>query len=537
MLELLRIRNLALIEDMELEFASGLNVLTGETGAGKSFILKAINFLTGDKLSPDMVRSGADKAVVEALFALPGGDLVLRRELVAETGRSRAYADDQLTSQDTVRDLRPGLFIHAGQHGQQRLLQPGFQREILDGFMNRPDLLAARDRDLTALRELKAKREAMEARFKELDDRREVLEFQQAEIDKVAPQAGEEDALEAARAEMKNLDKLREAVDGALTVILDQEAGLAGQMDILERHVETLARHLPGYAEYCEALENFQIQLKELAGTLRGQHLGAEGGRSLDSIDARLFALAQLKRKLRRTLPEILDLRAEIEDNLSFLDACALDLKQLRREEAALAEGLAASLTALNAARHESAQTLCAALEKILRNLGFAEEVRVRFEFAPQTLYAAPDLPPCQEDTPRLLWLPNPGQPAQPLDKIASGGELSRFLLAVISLMADENVPTLIFDEVDAGIGGLTLGQVAAQLHTLAAEHQVLVITHWPQLAAHANRHFVVSKEIVDHNTQTLCRALTPAEIPTELARMAGGGAQGQALARELVNA
>ena len=536
MLELLRIRNLALIEDMELEFASGLNVLTGETGAGKSFILKAINFLTGDKLSPDMVRSGADKAVVEALFALPEGDLVLRRELVAETGRSRAYANDQLTSQDTVRELRPGLFIHAGQHGQQRLLQPGFQREILDGFMNRPDLIAARERDLAALRELKAKREAMETRFKELDDRREMLEFQQAEIDKVAPEAGEEDALEAARAEMKNLDKLREAVDGALTIILDQDAGLAGQLAALERHIEILARHLPDYAEYGEALENFQIQIRELAGQLRSQHLGAEEGRSMDSIDARLFALAQLKRKLRRTLPEILDLRTEIEDNLSFLDACALDLKQLKREEAGLVETLNASLEALNAARRNSAQTLCAALEEILRNLGFAREVRVEFKFTPHILYEAEGLPPCREDSPRLLWLPNPGQPAQPLDKIASGGELSRFLLAVISLMADENVPTLIFDEVDAGVGGLTLGQVAAQLHALSAEHQVLVITHWPQLAAHAGRHFVVSKEILDHSTQTLCRALAPSEIPAELARMAGGGAQGEALARELLN-
>ena len=222
---------------------------------------------------------------------------------------------------------------------------------------------------------------------------------------------------------------------------------------------------------------------------------------------------------------------------LQSLDACALDIKQLKREEAALSEALGASLAALNAARRESAQKLCAALEKILRNLGFAQEVRVEFEFTPQTLYEAADLPPCREDSPRLLWLPNPGQPAQPLDKIASGGELSRFLLAVISLMVDENVPTLIFDEVDAGIGGLTLGQVAAQLHTLAAEHQVLVITHWPQLAAHAGKHFVVSKEIVNHNTQTLCRALAPSEIPDELARMAGGGAQGEALARELLNA
>ena len=535
MLELLRIRNLALIEDMELEFSSGLNALTGETGAGKSFILKAINFLTGDKLSPDMVRAGADKAVVEALFAMPDNDLVLRRELLAENGRSRAFVNDQLSSQDAVRDLRPNLFIHAGQHGQQRLLQPAFQREILDSFMNRPDLLTRREHELAALRELTARREAMTARFKELDDRREILEFQQTEINKVAPEPGEEERLESTRAEMKNLDKLREAVDGALNILLTPEIGVNDQLAQLERGIATLARSLPEYAEYSEGIENFQALARDLSSQLRSQRLGEADGKSLDSIDARLFALAQLKRKLRRSLPEILDLSREIEDNLSFLDACALDLKQLGREETALAEKFSATLAELNAARREAASALSTALEEILRNLGFPAEVRVDFEFTPHTLYAAQDSPPCREDAPRLLWLPNPGQAPQPLDKIASGGELSRFLLAVISLMADEHVPTLIFDEVDAGIGGLTLNQVAAQLHRLAERHQVLVITHWPQLAARAKRHFVVNKEISDGNTQTLCRALPPKEISEELARMAGGGAQGLALARELV--
>ncbi len=535
MLELLRIRNLALIEDMELEFSGGLNALTGETGAGKSFILKAINFLTGDKLSPDMVRAGADKAVVEALFAMPDNDLVLRRELLAENGRSRAFVNDQLSSQEIVRDLRQNLFIHAGQHGQQRLLQPAFQREILDSFMNRPDLLTRREQELAALRELAARREAVAARFKDLDDRREMLEFQQAEINKVAPEPGEEERLESARAEMKNLDKLREAVDGALSILLTPEIGIADQLAQLERGVATLARSLPEYAEYSEGIEDFQALARDLSGQLRSQRLGESESGSLDSIDARLFALAQLKRKLRRSLPEILDLRREIEDNLSFLDACALDLKQLGREEAALVEKFNATLAELNAARRNAAFALSAALEEILRNLGFPAEVRVDFEFTPHRLYAAQDPPPCLEDVPRLIWLPNPGQAPQPLDKIASGGELSRFLLAVISLMADEHVPTLIFDEVDAGIGGLTLNQVAAQLNRLAAKHQVLVITHWPQLAARAKRHFVVSKEIFDGNTQTLCRALPPTEISDELARMAGGGAQGLALARELV--
>lgn len=537
MLELLRIRNLALIEDMELEFAPGLNVLTGETGAGKSFILKALNFITGDKLLPDMVRPGADKAQVEALFTLPDKELVIRRELIAETGRSRLYLNDQLSSQEAVKELRSSLIVHASQHGQQKLLQPSFQAHILDSAMNRPELVARRDELLKNLRDAAARKENLLTRFRALEDKREVLEFQRQEIDKVEPRKGEEEELEAARLELRELDHIRDAVEECLDVIHgDGSAGasdssLTGLCARLERHLETLSRHIPEYSGDLETVTDFRVQVQDLGARLRRQPVTAADGQSIERLDARLFELAQLKRKLRRSFDEILNLREEITENLSFLDACALDLRQLEKREKEIASKLKIALEELNVARAKAASGLSADLEAALRGLGFSDQVKLRFSFSPHELY-----PECVENRPRMLWIPNPGQAPRPLDKIASGGELSRFLLAVISLLTRDENTTLIFDEVDSGVGGLTLNSMAQRIASLSSSHQILLITHWPQLAAKASRHFFVHKEIIGDSTHTRCRRLAGSDIVNELSRMAGGGPQGNALARELMS-
>lgn len=549
MLEYLRIRDLALIEDMELDFAPGLNALTGETGAGKSFILKALNFLIGDRLASDMVRPGKDKAHVEALFALPDGDMVLRRELTADTGRSRLFINDRLSSQDAVRDMRASLVVHTSQHGQQKLLQPAFQARLLDEFLNRPDLVAARDEALKGLREVAAQREELAARARSLEDRRDVLEFQQREIDKVAPEAGEEERLEERRRALRDVASAQEAQERALAVLRGEGGpGVAEALGLLERSLDGLARlgaapgdgpgssgDASGWSGDVAAISAFRQGLSDLERRLRRRPAptASDSGDDLDveSIEKRLYELAQLKRKLRRTLDEIVDLRREIEENLSFLDACRLDLRTLEREEEALKERLCAVLAGLNPARREAAARLAQALEGELAGLGFSEHVRVAFEFTPHEPW-----PGCVEDRARLLWVPNPGQPPQPLDRIASGGELSRFLLAVVGLMARDEAATLIFDEVDSGVGGLTLNRVSDRLAALAERRQVILITHWPQLAARADRHFQVSKEVADNATFTLCRRLDGEDIRKELARMAGGGGQGEAMARELTS-
>ncbi len=543
MLELLRIQNLALIEDMELEFVNGLNVLSGETGAGKSFILKAINFLLGDRLDVSMVRAGAERAVAEALFVLPpelreanaGDEIIIRRELMADTGRSRLYVNNSLASQESVRDLRGQLIIHASQHGQQKLLQPAFQALILDSFLARPDLIEAKEHKLKSLREISQKRADMQKRVSELEDRRDMLEFQQKQIDQVAPLPGEDDELEERRQGLKQQEEMRDYLDRVQAILLDPE-GLLANMGELDTSLAGLAGMLPEYQDDSEEVAAVRNYLSELAVRLRRQGMQDVAEDDIEAIDARLFKLSQLKRALRRTLPEIIDLKQEIEENLSFLDACGLDLTALDREEKALAESLNQTLCELNHLRREKAKVLSEELVSSLKHLGFSAHVNVEFAFADAELHpGGPDYPACIEQRARLLWRPNPGQPVQPLDKIASGGELSRFLLAVVGLMAKDESPTLIFDEVDSGVGGLTLNHVADRLQDLAATHQLILITHWPQLAARADRHFHIAKEVMDDKTYTRCLQISGQAIIEELARMAGGGTEGMAIAKQIV--
>lgn len=543
MLEYLRIQDLALIEDMELEFGPGINVLSGETGAGKSFILKALGFLTGDRLEVDLVRPGKEKASAEAVFVLPGGEeLIIRRELVAENGRSRLFINDRISSQEGVRELRPALLLHTSQHGQQKLLQPAYQGKILDDFMNRPDLLERRDDFLKKLTALAQRRAELEGRFRALEEKRDLLEFQRQEIDKVNPRPDEESELETQRQELRQADQADEAVLQALAALHGEDSG-QGLMDALgslERAVGQLARADESFAGDLEGLAGVYTVLEDLSSRLRkgaGRKKSGLPGLDVEAIEQRLFAISQLKRKLRRSLPEILALRDELEENLAFLDSCALDLKQLGREEGAMCDELAALLAELNPARREAARGLKELLERELRGLAFSEQVQVDFAFTPKELHPnGAGLPACLEEKAQIFWRPNPGQQAQPLDKIASGGELSRFLLALVSILArrSSEAPTLIFDEVDAGVGGITLNKLGDKLRELGRERQMLLITHWPSLAAGAGRHFLVRKEVIGGDTFTRCRRLEGAEVGEEIARMAGGGEQGKALAESL---
>lgn len=534
MLDYLRIRNLALIEDVELEFAPGLNALTGETGAGKSFILKALNFLIGDKLAADMIRPGEDKALVEALFTLPDAVYAFRRELTAETGRTRLFLNDQLSSQETVRALRPSLLIHTSQHGLQRLLQPAYQARILEGFVADQELLHEKERLLAAVKDLAARRAALLERSRGLREKRELLEYQLHEIAKVNPQPDEEAALEARKLALRAASHAQEAVSDITALLRAQEIGLYDSLTRLSHDLERVSGVLPECAADREAVEDFRARLQDIESRLRRQRFLANGKSELEAIEARLWKLAQLKRKLNRSLVALVELRREAEENISFLDSCGLDINRLEKEENAQAQELVACLTRCNEARRAAAKTLSAALEAELRGLGFSEHARVVCDFAPHPLF--PERSELVEDRVRFLWLPNPGQAPQPLDKIASGGELSRFLLALVSIEAKSEQPTLIFDEVDAGVGGITLNRVGERLKALSTQQQVILITHWPQLASIAGRHFQVNKEVKDGQTYTRCYRLQGIEVFEELARMAGGGDQGRAMATQLLN-
>lgn len=530
MLEYLRIRNLALIEDVELEFAPTMNVLTGETGAGKSFILKALGFLLGEKLTPDMVRPQCDRAQVEAVFVLPDQELILRRELMAETGRSRLYCNDKVSSQESIRDLRSALIVHTSQHGQQRLLQPNYQAQLIDNAIENRELLQQKDALLKDLHDVSTSRKELQKKLQRLAERRDLLEMQQQEIDKVDPEAGEEDRLEAQRTEAKEAATLTNSYEHALALLHGTDgAGLLEQLGELERELLDMAKLDESLMPDQEAVAALRQNLSHLERRFRRPPEFVSTV-DMDAIEERLFELSQLKRKLHRSLDEIVTMRQEIIDNLSFLDACGLDIKALDRQEAQLVEKLQAILDVLLPARQTAGTTFARALEQELAGLGFSEHVRVQIDFAPHEVW-----PGLVDEKARILWAPNPGQVPQPLDRIASGGELSRFLLALVGIQDSPETATYIFDEVDAGVGGLTLNRVADRLDALARRRQMLLITHWPQLAARASRHFHIQKQVHDDNTFVLCTPLQEHAIKDELARMAGGGQQGEAMARSLV--
>lgn len=532
MLEHLHISNLALIEDMALDFEPGLNVLTGETGAGKSFILKALGFVLGDKLGADIVRPGADRARVEAIFSIGDEEKILRRELLAGTGRSRFYINDALASQEALRELRPSLLSHASQHAQQQLLQPAFQAQLLSLGVGAPDLMQRRERLLATLKENAAQIDDIKTRQASLLERRELLEMQKMEIEKVAPKPGEEEKLEALRSQAKANVGLKQNYKHAQALLYGEEdPGLLQLLQELEKILGAMAAAEPGLTPEKDRVADFRQYLRHLGNTLPRPHLENADKLDMDAIEERLFALAQLKRKLKRSLPEIMQLQQTIQENLSFLDICALDLSRLNKLRQKHEEELKTLLLRLLPLRHEAAARFATALEKELRELGFSEHVRVLPEFQPWEVW-----PGIMDERGQINWAPNPGQNPQPLDKIASGGELSRFLLAVNSLKTENNNLTFIFDEVDAGVGGLTLNKLADKLQNLAAHNQIILITHWPQLAARANRHFNIIKTIADGRTYTQCAALDSEARKREIARMAGGGKEGEAVANTLLD-
>lgn len=296
----------------------------------------------------------------------------------------------------------------------------------------------------------------------------------------------------------------------------------------LQKKLDEMANIEEAFPPFAEQMQGFTEYIQDLEAHLRSCP-AQEGMHELEQIESRLWELSSLKRRLKRNMDQIIDLEKEIEANLSFLDQGRLKLKQIERKRQETESVLEDLVRQINSARQNACGPLKEAMEQSLRQLGFPEQIALHFDFVPEEIY-----PGILEQRPRIMWVPNPGQSPQPLDKIASGGELSRFLLALVGLRSEQNLPTLLFDEVDAGIGGETLTKVGKHIRNLAASRQVILITHWPQLAGLADSHFQVRKNIADNETTTTCRHLDSRESREELARMAGGGTNGRSMAENL---
>lgn len=517
MLDFLHINNLALIEDMKLEFTSGINVLTGETGAGKSFILKALGFVLGDRLGADVIRPGAEKAQVEAIFTLNGDEKIIKRELL-KSGRSRVFINDSIVSQETLRELKDQLISYTSQHAQQKLLSVPYQAKLLEEGLNDEELLTIRGRLLEKLEKIEENITEILRKEKEVVSNRELLEMQLAEIEKVNPKPGEEENLESVRLHVKQRETEQINYNKLLTLLHgSDENGLLDQLKELERILRQITQNDPALLKETENIETLRQSLLHLINTLPKPARPAKSY-SMDEIEERLFAFAQLKRKLKRTMPQILSLKDEINEKISFLDACKLDLSRLNKEKSQLSQELKEVVEKIKPQRIKAAEKFAKSLEKQLFDLGFSKHARVVPEFTPYELWSG-----VEDIRGRILWAPNPGQNPQPLDKIASGGELSRFILALHTLAENETKRTYIFDEVDAGVGGMTLNKIGEKLLSFSRNNQLILITHWPQLAVLAENHFLISKTVRDNQTYTTCRQLTREDKKAELVRMSGG--------------
>ena len=537
MLEELRVENLLLIERAELRLGPGLNVLTGETGAGKTVLAHALDLLLGGKPRAGIVRPGASEAYVEGAFDLPDGlrpslgellpddadALVLARRVSAE-GRTRAYVNGRSATAADLRDIGGSLLSFYGQHEHRRLTLASSQLAILDGFCGPEHAgrlssfadVYARERALRA--QLEALRERAGARDRELD----LLEWELAEIDEAAPSGAEEDALVAERERLRNLEGLRLAAAGAIEA-LAPDSGEGGAAAALAGggHALEAIRGVDGELDVLtDRMAALVVEADDLAGELRryGEGVDAPPGR-LDEVEERLALFERLKRKHGGSIAAVLD----------HAESCRARRDELAGAEEA-AEGAAAELAAARAELDERAAELRAA--RVAAAAGLADAVvGVLGELAMdgasfEARLSARDEPgPSGADDVEFMIAPNPGVPAGPLRDTASGGELSRVMLALMSVAAEAGPPTLVFDEVDAGIGGQTARAVGDQLRVLAAGRQVICITHLPQIASLADRHFTIVKDTSADPARTTVTQIERAAVVGELVRMLGADA------------
>ena len=531
----LRVENLLLIERAELRLLPGLNVLTGETGAGKTVLAHALDLLLGGRARPAIVRPGAAEAYVEGVFELPDAlraelgerlasdaeDVVLARRVSAE-GRTRAYLNGRSASVGDLRDVAAGLIAFYGQHEHRKLMLASSQLELLDGFCGAEHLarraafaqLHARARELE--RSVAELRQRAGARDRELD----LLEFELAEIDRAEPDEAEEAELLATRDRMRHVEALRGAALGAAEAATPEDregvaALLAAGVAALDG-VGGVDAALDALAERWRALA---IEADDLAGELRryAEGLEVEPG-ALETAEERLAVLERLKRKHGGTIAAVLEHAEACRARRDELAGAEVALDEASRELERVREELAQRAAALRAARTKAAPLLAAAVRERLADLAMeGAEFEIFLE--------AREPGPTGAEAVEFLLAPNAGVPAAPLREAASGGELSRVMLALMGVANDGGGATLVFDEVDAGIGGQTARAVGAQLRALAAGRQVLCITHLPQIASLAARHFSIEKDPSADPTRTTVTQLDGGAVVGEIVRMLGADA------------
>jgi DNA repair protein RecN (Recombination protein N) len=560
MLRHLRVTNFAILSDVELELGAGMNVLTGETGAGKSLIVEAVNLLRGGRASADIPRAGADEAVVEAIVEVPedlrarvagileaaglpradGDEVFIRRvilrappaEQAARGGRSRTYINGALTTAARLAELGALLIDLSGQHQHQGLVDAGRHLELLDAFALNAPLGAAMSEAWEALRRTEQELAALGGDEREREARIDFLRYQLDELEAAALTPGEDARIELERARLASVDQLQGAARAAEEHLYGGDDSARDRVAAAARELERAARTDPGLEPVRRQLGEIETLIDDAADQLRDYADRLEGDpERLAYLDDRLALIRRLTRKHGAGLDELIAkvgaLRGEL-DALGGRDARLAELSAARASAEAAAAGAAAQLTQ---SRRKAARRLEKEVGAALAELGMAA---ARLTVVIEARGPQP-LGPAGADRVELMLASNKGEDTRPLTKVASGGELSRIMLALkLGLLTSgriDDVATYVFDEVDAGIGGATAQVVGSQIRALADHRQVLCVTHLPQIAAFADHHFQVEKTELGGRTETRVRRLGAAARKDELARMLGGHATSKARA------
>lgn len=535
MLSELRIRNFALIDSLSVRLGPGLNVLTGETGAGKSIIVGALSLLLGERATADVVRSGAERATVEGLFDLTDrpalvarldaqgieveeGLLLLKREVAVE-GRNRAWINGSPTTAGMLGQVGAALVSLHGQHEHQTLLRRDEQRAILDAYAGNGELLRRVSGAFGALREVRERIGSLDRLRSEALQRADFLRFQVDEIEAAELRAGEEEALRAEEQRLSHSEELLELSASLAAAFGGDEESVRDRLGALRRDIERLTRIDPEEAALAELFDTAYYAVEEMVTRLEdyGTRIEHDPGR-LEEIRQRQDLIFRLGAKYGPTAAEIIEAGRRAREELEGIDNAQWELSALRKEEEAARERLSAGAAELTRSRTEAAGMLVGEVNEILPGLGMTGG---RFD-AVLLPHDEPGVAGSEEVEFRVAL--NRGFDLRPLATVASGGEMSRVMLALKTVLArQDDVPTLVFDEVDAGIGGTVALQVGDRMRDVARTHQVFAITHLPQIASRAGTHLLVRKGEREGITTTEVDRLDEAQRVREVARMLGG--------------
>lgn len=529
----LAVENYAVIERVRVRFHRGLNLLTGETGSGKSIVVDALGLLFGGRASSDMIRAGADRARVSGIFEVTpnssltklldaagieveDNELLVEREILSN-GKSRGFIASRPVTGALLRELAPHLGDIHGQHDQQQLFKSDAQREMLDSFAGSDDAIASiYDRWRGATAELEELERTAQEKLRLAD----LWSFQRTEIETVAPLPNEDAELENERRVLRNVVKIEESANAAYAALYDAEESATAQLQIVLKKLDDLARIDEGVAVIATTLKPAVFAVEESADALR-HYLGkleADPSR-LDEVESRMAALEKLKRKYGSTIAEVLAFLEDVRRELNAVETSSDRQTALRKEVAELAASYEAAAKKLTAARTAAAKRLSKNVEAELASLAMERtKIEIRVTPAPWSEHGA--------DSIEFLMSANAGEEPKPLDRIASGGELSRVALALKTCASKpgKGTPrTLVFDEVDAGVGGSAAEAVGRRLKKLSSSSQLLCVTHLPQIAGFADHHYYVEKHEERGRTLASIVELTPAQRTKEIGRMLSG--------------